>query len=342
VTNDNSFSEGENTDYADNRNIEEVIIRYNQDRELDSSGAIGASSALEIAERENSAIHYTLAGVLCMTSGDLCSAIQKFSKALDVDNSFIFTHLMLGVAHFRLAVFDMLNRGLCEIEMLERNGPFEETQSVALNVLRKELLASGRPKAYRQALAAKGYTQEDQITGLASAMLETLNKNGRFYPEWKSDLTKVINDLGQSQQIPIPRFTVDEAARQILILACKEFEMGGQGTVVMPSGWTIMREEEIKATIKTTIILLTGQIVGSPQILKGSVIHMFGLRLVEIALGSAAGVTMGMIFNVMRNGEVICKISIANVGIDKSMGTALGDVKHYPEVGDSVTARVIK
>jgi hypothetical protein len=339
------FSKGEPTDYLkdDRVLINEVIVRYNREREPDESLMTSICTALQIAEQQNSAVHYALAGMVFMNSGDFDSAIKTLMKALDTDSSIVVSHAILGIVYLRLAIFDMFDRGLCEINVVDRHSISEKALSGYLGLLIQELLASGRPKAYIQALTDRGYHEEDRLAGLASVMLNTLDKKGRFYPDWKTDLNKVINDLGRPKRLAVPTFTLDECARRILMLASKELRMAGEGTVVLPSGWTVIREDYIKAAMKAVEMLLgeTQQEI-SVRDIRSTVVQVYGKGLVEIAAGSAEGIGIGMVFNVKRGRQEICKIRITNVETAKAMGTTFGDIQQNPKVGDAVTGRLIK
>jgi len=277
-----------------------------------------------------------------MTSGDFDSAIAALVKATVPENPIAVSHALLGMVYLRLAMFDMFDRGLCEIDLVDRNSVSEEALSGYLGLQIKELIAPGRPRAYAEALAGKGYDQGDRIAGLASVMLRTFDKRGAFYSDWKKDLNAVLKDLGESRPLAVPTFTVDEHARSILTLASQEFRMAGEGTAVLPSGWTVIRAEEIKAAAKAVKVLLGQTHPGEAgHDLETLVVQVYGGRLVEIGVGSAAGVGVGMIFSVTRAGQEICRIRITNIETARATGTTFGELQQKPNVGDVATAKLI-
>lgn len=67
--------------------------------------------------------------------------------------------------------------------------------------------------------------------------------------------------------------------------------------------------------------------------IKGAVINVFGTSLVEISPGSSAGISKGMMFQIERDSQKVCRIHIDNVDTAKATGTVY-ERKLNPQVGD--------
>jgi hypothetical protein len=232
--------------------IKEVLDRYSKGRKPVAFLNPVVQNSLSIAIASSSAFHYVAAGVLLMTDGDFDSAVNVFKKAVEINRSVNMPHFLLAIIYYKLALFDMFDRGLCKVDLVPVDSiPVADMEKGALGLEIKELLAPGRPVSYSQVLSSKGFSGKDNLLAMASAMLSGLNRENRFFPQFQNDLKEVMKDLGPIGVLPLPQYKPDMHTKKILELAAKELDIGAKGIpLTVPPGVTIIQDRIIDISSK--------------------------------------------------------------------------------------------
>ena len=223
-----------------------VIQRYNKERLPGNKVGNLVEENLKRGEMLSSPFHYSLAGQILMVEGDFDAAIKALNVAVSIDPKIDAPHFLLAEVYYRLALFDMFDRGLCSIDLL----PSEKIPEAALHHghLRteiQELLGDGRPKSYIRVLASKGL---DERARLSVQMYLLMLTKDQIIPAGQEGLEAILQDLGIPKALPVPTYKPDDRAKEILTMAQKEMEIAQQGTHMdVPPGLRVINREEMVA-----------------------------------------------------------------------------------------------
>jgi tetratricopeptide (TPR) repeat protein len=235
--------------------VAEVFHKYQTERVPGQKVGNVAEEHLKRGEMLSSVFHYALAGQILMVEGDLDAATKALNKAVAINPKIDGPHFLLAEVYYRLALFDMFDRGLCNVELL----PLEKIPTAALHhghlrIEIQELLAGGRPKSYTEALTSKGLDERARLS--ATMYLIMLAKN-RLIPAAREAMEEIVQDLGLPKVLPVPTYKPDDRTKKILMIAQKEMEMAQQGAEMdTPPGIGVIEKDKMEALAARIRVLL--------------------------------------------------------------------------------------
>ncbi len=210
-----------------------------------------AEEHLRRADMMSSAYNYALAGQLFITEGDLISAFTALNKAIATNPRIDAPHILLAEAYYNLAMFDMFDRGLYNINLVQiKNIPEESLKRGYLRIEVLELVASsGRPEIYSKILLSKGL---DINSCLSISFYLLLLRKDVLIDGSEEQLKKVLRELGYPKFIPVISFEPDTNAKEILVLAENELKIAAVKTPmdIPPGAMGVIEEYLYEALTK--------------------------------------------------------------------------------------------
>ena len=221
-------------------------------------------------------------------------------------------------------------------ELVKKSGELQkELQDEILNLkAEKDQMASDLRKAER--LSMQYQNQANSMTSVLAGfdqsvknLLASLNKTQELLDEARAkgiqnekELTQYMTDLYEK----IVLLDAAEAERRRLLEQKTELEKqitatGAPKRVITPV--TPLPNQTASAAVTT---------LAAGTDIQGMIVEVEG-NLVTLSVGSADGVTKGMVFHVTRGERFICDVIITNVDINRSAGT-LDLVVQQPQIND--------
>lgn len=241
--------------------LSQVLGRWDAQRVAveDSSVDDIAKGYLEDGKNSSSPIPYVLAGQMLMVGGDMRAAVEALNKARAIDPRADAPHFVLADVYYRLAFFDMIDRGLCSVKLT----PVQEIPEASLHhghlqIEIWELVNPGRPAVYEELLASQGI---DELT-LIKISLYILGLVQEMLPVSSGEIDELLDDLGgPPEMLPVPECEPDEGSKHLLRMAYEEITLAEQGTPLETPGVMIVYKDRIDNLSVRLQVLLGSEVV---------------------------------------------------------------------------------
>jgi hypothetical protein len=235
----------------------DLVGRYMRDRVAmpDNPLMTAAKATAENAEKLGSPFNFGLAGQLMMVQGDLGSAFDALRRGIAYDAKADAPHALLGEAYYYLYLFDAFSRDLCTVELqtIDRISPHLSVSPIRLEI--REMVADGRPRVYRTALASLGFGDDER--GQALMYLLSLTQE-RLEPEARKALNSMAARAKGPSRLPVPTCHPDGDARFVLGLAETEIRAAALGVPTKGPAKVILVDPEDRRILAGRIHELLG------------------------------------------------------------------------------------
>ncbi len=231
------------------RTVQQALRRYNRQRTSEGNLKNQAEEVLNMGKKMSSVFHYTLAGQMFMLDGDIISAIKALNKAIMADPKVDAPHILLARAYYQLALFDMFDRGLCEVDLVPAEGISQDhLHHGHLRLEIYELISEGRSKSYERVLLRKGFDKKDRVQ---TALYLAKVRDQAIVAGADKALEQALRDIGFPQVLPVPYYKPDALTKEILMNAQEELKIAAQKIpMTTPKGWIVIEEDLVLAISK--------------------------------------------------------------------------------------------
>lgn len=246
--------------------VEKVIARWELQVEKESGLNDLIRTALRNANIVSPQYNYTFAGQIQAIQGDVRDAFKTLNKAIAINPESAEPHYILAQLYYKLAIFDMVDRRLCGIEMVPLDElPFQALKNGHLKLELRELIIS-RCLVYKGFLKKCGISEEERNKIMFYILW--LDKEKIAGDKSSEDLDNEIKERGLPEKLLVPIFNPDKPSKELLRNAYKQIQLGEKGSSMegVPPRIEIVDLVMIRA-LKTRICsLLPGEISSIPTV----------------------------------------------------------------------------
>lgn len=240
-------------------NLSQVLDRWDAQRVASDITSDEIIREYLDGEKPSFPLPYALAGQALMMNGDMRAAIQALDEAVAIDPQADVPHYLLADVIYRLAFFDMVDRGLCNIELT----PIEEIPEASLHhghlrIEIWELINPGRPAAYGDLLTSREIDEVAQTK--IRVYLLWLVRSTLVQPEAVESLLEELG--GPPEVLPVPECEPDDKSKHFLRMAYEEFSLAEQGDPLETPGVMIVDKDRMADMAAEIQVLLDDEVVG--------------------------------------------------------------------------------
>lgn len=251
--------------------VEKVIARWESQvkRERDELDDL-IRKTLRTANATSSQYSYAFAGQIQTVHGDVRGALKTLKKAIAVNPRSAEPHYILAQLYYKLAIFDMVDRGLYSTEMIPLDElPFQALKDGHLKLELRELIISRCP-AYKSFLKKCGINGEERNKIMFYILW--LDKEKIAGDKASEDLDNEIKERGLPKKLPVPIFNPDKPSKELLKNAYKQIQLGEKGSTMegVPPRIEIVNLVTIRALKARICSLLPGEVPSIPTIPGGA------------------------------------------------------------------------
>ncbi|NQU75612.1 MAG: hypothetical protein HQ546_04755, partial [Planctomycetes bacterium] len=198
------------------------------------------------------------AGILHQQAGDLRTAFSILTEAAGRAPRSDAPHYCLSRAYYQLAFFDMVDRGLCDVELVSLEAiPNEDLHHGGLHLEMRELLGPGRPAVYSHMITKQGF---DQLECVKALMLLSWIRKERATSDQQATIESTAMELGMPNRLPVPKYRPDGVTKQVLLMAKLEMAIARDAEpMVLPPQFSSMVPSDIMEGLTRRIDQLLGE-----------------------------------------------------------------------------------
>jgi len=232
----------------------QVLERWHKQRqELKFSSGIEAPPV-----KDDDPISLAIAGQFSMVMGDMQSAVKSIHQAIDINNKIDIPHYLLADVMYRLAFFDLVDRGLCEVTLTPiQNIPESQLRNGHLQIEIIELVNAGRPVVYHELLSSQGIEESEKlrIQFYVYSLVQDMIAG-------QPDIDETLQMLGgPPEKLPVPDCKPDQRSMPFLRQIYNEILLAQKSEVVETPGVLIVQKDRISNLAVRLQVLLGDEIV---------------------------------------------------------------------------------
>jgi len=218
----------------------------------------------EIDVTDGNLLSYVLAGEQFKMNGDMRAAVEAFNDAITIDSEIDIPHYLLADVIYRLAFFDLVDRGLCNINLT----PIEEIPEAQLHhghlqIEIWELINPGRPAVYQELLSSRGIDELGQMR----IQIYILSVIQDMLPEQAEvDIEELLQEVGGPPEVlPVPECEPDERSKPLFREAYNEILLAEQAETIETPGLMIVQKDRIADLAVRIQVFLGDEVVPISQ-----------------------------------------------------------------------------
>jgi len=218
--------------------IEKVIDKCESEFKNKRDSGLGGviQNALKFANASSSQYGYSFAAQMQAVNGDVKGSLKNLEKAIAIKPESAEPHYILARVYYKLAIFDMVNRGFCTLDFIPFDKfPLSILQRGHLKIELREIMVS-------ECITFKNFLKKYSIYGkewvritLFILWVDREKIMGEDAPEF---IDQEMKEMGMPKRIPVLVFKPDDLSKEILRIVRSELELGDKGSPIknIPQG----------------------------------------------------------------------------------------------------------